>query len=50
MTKLEILQHAYSEVFTINETAGISQLYVSQKEPLNPYLFLDAHYKGELTV
>lgn len=50
MTKLELLQHAYPEAFTINETAGISQLYLGQKEYLEPFMFLNAHYKGELTV
>jgi len=49
MTKLELLQHAYPDVFKINETAGNSQLYLVKDQPLAPYDFLNAHYKGELT-
>ncbi|WP_171322278.1 DUF4007 family protein [Vibrio tubiashii] len=49
MTKLELLQHAYPDVFTINETAGNSQLYLVKDKQLDPYEFLRAHYEGELT-
>lgn len=50
MVKLEKLQASFSELFTIRETAGISQIYLTQGEnQLEPVDFLTAHYKGELT-
>lgn len=48
MTKLEQLQHAYSQVFTIRETGGVSQVYIESRNLLEPNKFLDAHYNGEL--
>ncbi|MDW6092163.1 DUF4007 family protein [Vibrio rhizosphaerae] len=49
MTKLEKLQSQFPELFEIRETAGISQLYLSQGvKRIEPMTFLQAHYQGEL--
>ncbi|MCZ4373816.1 DUF4007 family protein [Vibrio diazotrophicus] len=47
MTKLELLQHAYPSIFTIRETAGISQIYLENNLPIDQMKFLEGHYKVE---
>lgn len=48
MTKIELLQHKSSNIFTIRETAGVSQIYLEQNSPIDCMSFLAAHYSGEL--
>lgn len=47
MKKLEELQQAYPNLFSIRESAGISQLYLAQDvKDLNPLVFLNTYYSG----
>ncbi|MBT8421440.1 MAG: DUF4007 family protein, partial [Gammaproteobacteria bacterium] len=48
MTKLEKLIHQIPGVFDIRETAGIHQLYLMGKKPIDPIMFLQRHYQGQL--